>query len=92
MGLLISNKPSALNNTLCMPFEVLYLFTARSFILLSSQNVRAARQVFSSKEHNQGDNLEGMGVWTPTNFTQKENLGVMRAEQSKPQSNLLLQV
>lgn len=36
MGLLISNRPSALNEALCMPFGVLYLFTVRAFILLSA--------------------------------------------------------
>lgn len=71
MGLLISNRLSALNKALCMPCGGLCLFTVRSFIPVSSWNVRATRQVFSSKEHNQRNNLEGMGAWTPTDFTRK---------------------
>lgn len=71
MGLLISNRLSALNKALCMPCGGLCLFTVRSFIPVSSRNVRATRQVFSSKEHNQRNNLEGMGAWTPTDFTRK---------------------
>lgn len=75
MGLLISNRPSSLNKALCMPFGGLYLFTVRSFIPLSRQNVRARKQVFISKECDQRPSLEAVGVWAATNFIQKENLG-----------------
>lgn len=57
-----------------MPFGGLHLFTVRSFIPLSRQNVRARKLVFITKECDQRHNLEAVGVWAATNFIQKENI------------------
>lgn len=86
MGLLISNRPSALNEALCMPFAVLYLFTMRSLFIFPARMYVPQDRSLAQKSSTRGTIWKAWQSGVLQNLVNRKILGVMRAEQSEPQT------